>query len=71
MTKAKAKVVRKPGSVRYRAVYESMKFSFTQEQVLRALGFKKAHWHWGTITCDGINYVTVQMHKKVWPDDPD
>ena len=69
MAKYKGKISgRKAGSVRYDAVYETMTFYFTQEQVLQALGFSKAKWNWGSIRCDGINKVVVEMNKKVWPD---
>lgn len=48
--------------------YETDTYYYDQESVLKALGFKVGgRTSYGTIRCDGINHVIVEVGRKVEP----
>ncbi len=48
--------------------YETATYYYEQETVLKALGFPvRGRGIYGTIRCDGINHVTVEVGRLVEP----
>lgn len=48
--------------------YETTTYYYEQETVLKALGFKVGGRNsYGTIRCDGVNHVTVEVGRLIEP----
>lgn len=46
------------------SIRKSTQYIYDQEDVLKALGFNLGKKFWGSIHCDGINRVTVEIHER-------
>lgn len=44
-------------------VRKSTQYIYNQEDVLKALGFNIGKKYWGTVHCDGINRVTIEINE--------
>lgn len=46
------------------SIHKSTQYIYDQEDVLKALGFSPGKKFWGSVHCDGINRVTVEIHER-------